>query len=147
MKGHYSDAEKRQMQITAQAKNKSRLQELIDFSKLSDFERLGIASCAGMFAYAKKLAVLLQEAGFEIYLVHCKESGLNASEIDAGMCGPSCDPVSQADYLNSQNTDLNIIMGLCLGHGLLFEKHSLAPVTTLVVKDFATGHKTVEELA
>lgn len=146
MKGHYSDTEKHQMQITEQSKNKSRLQELINFSKLSGFERLGIASCAGVFSYAKKLAVLLQEAGFEIYLVHCKESGLKASEIDAGMCGPSCDPVSQADYLNSQNTDLNIIMGLCLGHGLLFEKHSRAPVTTLVVKDFATGHKTVEEL-
>ena len=58
MKGHYSDDEKRQMQITAQAKNKSRLQELIDFSKLSGFERLGITSCAGMLAYAKKLVVL-----------------------------------------------------------------------------------------
>ena len=54
------------------SKNKSRLQELIDFSKLSGFERLGIASCAGMLAYAKNWLFLLQEAGFEVYLVHCK---------------------------------------------------------------------------
>ena len=41
---------------------------------------------------------------------------------------------------------MNINVGLCLGHELLFEQHSAAPVTTFLVKDFATGHKTVENL-
>lgn len=54
--------------------------------------------------------------------------------------------MSQAEYLNGKGTELNIIVGLCLGHGLLFEKHSAAPVTTFLVKDFATGHKTAESL-
>ena len=47
---------------------------------------------------------------------------------------------------HKQKTDLNINVGLCLGHELLFEQHSAAPVTTFLVKDFATGHKTVENL-
>ncbi len=35
---------------------------------------------------------------------------------------------------------MNIIMGLCVGHDMLFNKYSEAPVTTLVVKDRVTGH-------
>ena len=89
---------------------------------------------------------LLEEAGFEVFIINCKESGLKASELNEELHGPSCDPLSQADYLNEKGTELNIIVGLCLGHGLLFEKHSAAPVTTFLVKDFATGHKTAESL-
>ena len=48
--------------------------------------------------------------------------------------------------IDQGSSELNIIVGLCLGHGLLFEKHSAAPVTTFLVKDFATGHKTAESL-
>ena len=62
------------------------------------------------------------------------------------MAGPCCDPVFQARYLNDRNTDFNINVGLCLGHGLLFQKYSNVEVTTFLVKDFATGHKTVENL-
>ena len=36
--------------------------------------------------------------------------------------------------------DMNIIMGLCVGHDMLFNKYSEAPVTTLLVKDRVTGH-------
>jgi uncharacterized metal-binding protein len=35
---------------------------------------------------------------------------------------------------------MNVIVGLCVGHDMLFSKHSRAPVTTLVVKDRVTGH-------
>ena len=37
-------------------------------------------------------------------------------------------------------TDLNIILGLCLGHDITFSMHSKAPVTTLIVKDRRTGN-------
>ena len=37
--------------------------------------------------------------------------------------------------LNKEETDLNILVGLCVGHDSLFYKYSKAPVTTLVVKD------------
>ena len=42
--------------------------------------------------------------------------------------------------LNDRQVDLNIVMGLCVGHDMLFNKYAKAPVTTLVVKDRVTGH-------
>jgi uncharacterized metal-binding protein len=52
------------------------------------------------------------------------------------MCAPLC----QADILNQAGTDLNVMIGLCVGHDALFARHSAAPVTTLVVKDRVLGH-------
>ena len=62
------------------------------------------------------------------------------------MKGPCCDPISQAVFLNEQGTDFNVNFGLCLGHGLLFQKYSKVPVTTFLVKDFAHNHNVVESL-
>ncbi len=142
----YTNQDKEMMKIAARSKSKSRLQELIDFAKLSGFKKIGIANCKGVQPYADKLAELLKEAGFDVVAVNCKESGLDGCDICEEMAGPCCDPVSQAAYLNGQKTDFNINVGLCLGHGLLFQKYSEAEVTTFLVKDFATNHKTVENL-
>jgi len=38
---------------------------------------------------------------------------------------------------------MNIIVVLCVGHDMLINKYSKAPVTTLVVKDRVTGHNPV----
>jgi uncharacterized metal-binding protein len=46
----------------------------------------------------------------------------------------------QAKLLNEQKTDLNVIVGLCVGHDSLFIKYSDAPVTTLITKDRVLGH-------
>ena len=51
-----------------------------------------------------------------------------------------CNPILQAQLLNEQKTDLNVIVGLCVGHDSLFIKHSDAPVTTLITKDRVLGH-------
>ena len=51
-----------------------------------------------------------------------------------------CNPVLQAKYLNKEKTDLNVVVGLCVGHDSLFYKHSDAPVTTAVTKDRVLGH-------
>ena len=39
-----------------------------------------------------------------------------------------------------RGTDLNVIVGLCVGHDTLFIKHSEAPVTYLIVKDRVLAH-------
>ena len=52
----------------------------------------------------------------------------------------------QAKRLNAENTELNIVVGLCVGHDSLFYKYSEAPVTTLVVKDRVLGHNPVAAL-
>jgi uncharacterized metal-binding protein len=38
---------------------------------------------------------------------------------------------------------MNLIVGLCLGHDILFTMNSKAPVTTLIVKDRMLGHNPV----
>jgi uncharacterized metal-binding protein len=54
--------------------------------------------------------------------------------------------VAQAKLLNRAGTDMNCIVGLCVGHDMLFTKYSDAPVTTIVVKDRVTGHNPVSVL-
>jgi uncharacterized metal-binding protein len=55
----------------------------------------------------------------------------------------SCNPLMQAELLNRAKTIFNVLVGLCVGHDMLFSKYSEAPVTTLIVKDRLTGHNPV----
>jgi len=60
--------------------------------------------------------------------------------------GISCNPAGQAKYLEEKNTELNIMMGLCLGHDMIFNSKSKVPVTPLIVKDRKLEHYTIERL-
>ncbi len=140
----YSDEDIKRMNISALACNKSRLKELIDFARLSGYHKLGVANCFFMQKYAAHLKEILEQAGFEVYSMSCRDSGLEGETISPELKGPSCDPISQADYLNQCGTEFNINVGQCLGHGLIFQKYSKADVTTIVVKDFETHHRSVE---
>ena len=51
-----------------------------------------------------------------------------------------CNPIAQARLLNSQKTEFNIALGLCVGHDSMFYKYSEALVTTLVAKDRVLAH-------
>ncbi|MEM3437698.1 MAG: DUF1847 domain-containing protein, partial [Nitrososphaerales archaeon] len=55
----------------------------------------------------------------------------------------ACNPILQAQLLNDANTTINVIVGLCVGHDMLFTMESKAPVTTLIVKDRLLGHNPV----
>lgn len=143
----YNEEDCRVMIQTAKARSKSRLQELIEFAKVSGFKKLGIANCKSVQPYADCLTEKLKAEGFEVYAVNCKESGLKGCDISDEIKGDCCDPVFQAQWLNEKHTDFNINVGLCLGHGLLFEKYSNAAVTTFLVKSFAHNHNIIEALA
>ncbi|MGN0914710.1 MAG: DUF1847 domain-containing protein [Alphaproteobacteria bacterium] len=142
----YDDVDKEVMIASHYSRNKSRLLELIGFIKSSEFTRVGVANCLSMQVFADKLVQILKDNGLEVFSINCKQSGLNGCEICEEMKGPCCDPISQAVYLNDKKTELNINVGLCLGHGLLFQKHSVAPVTTFVVKDPLNKHNVIENL-
>ena len=104
-----------------------RVRELIEFSKRMEFKKLGIAFCIGLKEETAQLVKILKSHDFEVSSVACTVEG-------------GCNPVGQAMVLNHQETDMNIIMGLCMGHDVLFSKYSEAPITTLVVKDRAMCH-------
>lgn len=85
---------------------------------------------------------------FEVYSVNCKIGQISRSEfLGVGAKGLSCNPLGQADYLEQNKTELNISFGLCMGHDILFNGKSTAPVTTLVVKDRKYRHDPFEHFA
>lgn len=127
---------------------KTRVEETILFIKEIGAKTVGIATCAGLIEEAKTFSKLLRENGIEPIGILCKvgsrdktEMGLpDGDKIHPGRFEPMCNPVMQARVLNRAGTDLNIVLGLCVGHDALFNKYSKAPVTTLIAKDRVLAH-------
>lgn len=126
----------------------TRVEDTIAFAKLMGYRRIGIATCIGLLEESDRLAAILKAQGFTPLSVCCKAGSLDKKEfglaesdkVRPGTFEPACNPIAQARICNDLKTDMNIIVGLCVGHDMLFNKHSEAPVTTLVVKDRVTGH-------
>ncbi|MFH1448389.1 MAG: DUF1847 domain-containing protein [Candidatus Micrarchaeota archaeon] len=125
----------------------TRLEEIIEFSRKMRYGKLGIAFCIGLEKEAQVLSAIL-EKDFEIESVCCKVCGIDKGEIGLPKIeggNPErretmCNPITQAKLLNQAGTDLNIVLGLCVGHDILFSKYSQAPLTTFAVKDRVLGH-------
>jgi Uncharacterized metal-binding protein conserved in archaea len=52
----------------------------------------------------------------------------------------------QAAVLNQAQVDLNVLLGLCVGHDTLALRHLKAPSTVLAVKDRLLGHNPLAAL-
>jgi uncharacterized metal-binding protein len=66
-------------------------------------------------------------------------------EIMPGYKGVSCNPAGQARFLEESKTEMNLVMGLCVGHDMVFNRKSKVLTTTLVVKDRKYGHHSLEK--
>lgn len=122
-----------------------RVRETVEFARRMGYHKLGIATCVGLIRESRILAKILRAQGFAVYGVGCKAGELPKGElgIPPEHFGPgeiACNPVLQARLLNEAGTELNIVMGLCVGHDSLFYKHAQGVTTTLVTKDRVTGH-------
>ena len=127
-----------------------RLKELIEFSKKMGYKKLGMAFCIGLHEEAKIITKILEHNGFEVVSGICTQGALQKKDIDIPDEDTfdtgdevGCNPIGQAFYLNSQKTELNFIVGLCIGHDINFIKYSKAPTTPLIVKDRVTTHNPV----
>lgn len=126
---------------------KNRISEIIAFAQKAGFTRIGIAHCISLKAEAMVLKELLAPH-FDIVDVDCKIGKVpNAAFLGDQAKGISCNPVAQALFLAEHNTQLNISVGLCMGHDLIFNQKSVAPVTTLIVKDRQHKHNPYRELS
>lgn len=125
-----------------------RVREVMEFAVRCGFKKLGLAFCVGLRGEALAVSGIFKENGFAVASVMCKtgarpkeELGLREEEkVRPGTFEPMCNPVAQALLLNNEQTDLNVLLGLCVGHDSLFIKYATAPVTILAVKDRVTGH-------
>ena len=125
-----------------------RLREVVEFARKLGIRRIGVAFCIGLSSEAELVVRYLEDKGFEVYSVCCKcgavdktRIGLNEDQkLRPGTFEAMCNPIAQAELLNHVGTELNVVVGLCIGHDTLFMMHSKAPVTYLIVKDRVTGH-------
>lgn len=123
-----------------------RVREIVSFAREAKAERIGIASCVSFLTETKLLAEILRAEGFEVVDAMCRIGSIR--RVEAGACGEdearadavTCNPYMQADVLNQSGTDINIIMGLCIGHDMIFTRQSHAWVTTLAIKDQSRTH-------
>lgn len=129
----------------------TRIEEIVEFAKKIRAKKVGIATCIGLSKEAAVTAKILRKNGFEVYGVCCKIGAVPkiaiGLEITHETLGKNmCNPILQAKVLNEEKTDLNVVIGLCVGHDSLFYKYSDALCTTLVTKDRVLGHNPVAAL-
>ncbi len=143
----YDEQDRQMMKLTSAAKVRGvdRVEEILRFATTAGWTKVGIAHCVAVTKEATNLEQRLGQT-LEVTRVDCKICRIPAAALVPGNRGTSCNPIGQAALLAEQGTQLNIAMGLCLGHDLLFAKHSGAPVTTLVVKDRIHGHNPIAAL-
>lgn len=154
---HYQEEENKKVMIGAAEVEcehyckYTRVEEIMAFAEKIGAKKIGIATCVGLLSESRTLASILRKHGFEVYGAACKvgtvpktDVGIpeKCNEIGINMCNP----ILQAELLNEAQTDLNVIMGLCVGHDSLFIKYSNALVTSVVTKDRVLGHNPVAAL-
>ena len=126
------------------------IQEAIEFAKELKLSKIGLASCVALIRELGLVTELFAGAGFEVISNACQIGRVSPEDRGVpelkGCRGVTCNPIAQAEILNNEGTELNFILGLCLGHDILFTRHSKAPVSTLIVKDRVTGQNPVAAL-
>ncbi len=108
----------------------TRVEDMIALAQLMEFKKIGIATCIGMLDECNRLSDILRAQGMEPFSACCKAGSvdklaLNLKEEDKvrpGTFEPACNPIAQARILNAEGMEMNIIMGLCVGHDMLFSK-------------------------
>ena len=132
----------------------TRVEETIAFARKLKAKRLGVASCVGLMEESRILTKVFEKHGLAVKVVCCKVGAVD--KVDIGLpdeikvypgCRESiCNPVMQARYLNQWPSDLNVVMGLCVGHDSLFIRHAEAPTTIMAAKDRVLGHNPLAAL-
>jgi uncharacterized metal-binding protein len=144
----YSDEDKHILKIAEDSLDSKldRVEEIIEYAHEAGLKKIGIANCNVFNKEALLLSEILTEKGFTMETVNCKHGKVPFTDLVEGYRGISCNPAGQARYLEEKGTELNIMMGLCLGHDMIFNAKSAAPVTPLVVKDRVLKHYTLDKL-
>ena len=129
----------------------TRVEEIMSFAEKIGAKKIGIATCVGLLKEARTLAAIFRNRGFEVYGAACKvgvqkKVSVGVPERCTGIGENMCNPILQAKLLNEAKTDLNVVVGLCVGHDSLFYKYSEALTTTAVTKDRVLGHNPVAAL-
>jgi uncharacterized metal-binding protein len=120
-----------------------RLAEVVYFALELGCQKVGLAFCEDLREPAAILTGVLRRF-FTVFPVGCRVGSATLSErlgqqtthsSKESMERDLCDPLGVAEVLNQHRTDLNILVGFCVGTDSVFTQRSDAPVTTIFVKD------------
>lgn len=133
----------------------TRVEEIVAFARKMGIRKVGIATCISFVDHAYVLSGILESHGFAVASVACKNGGVDKRDIGLGedeKIRPGghesmCNPVSQAMLLNRAGCELNVVLGLCVGHDSLFFRYAEGLSTVLVAKDRVLAHNPVGALA
>ncbi len=122
----------------------NRIAEIKNFARKAGIKRIGIAHCVSFPKETKAVEEFLADE-FEVFCVDCKFGHITKQEmLGCEGKGIMCNPAGQAKFLEEKQTELNISMGLCVGHDMIFNQKSESPVTVLIVKDQAHRQNPME---
>ena len=126
--------------------DETRMQQVVRFAKAYGCRKIGLAFCISLSEEARMTANVLRKEGFEVESVICKVGRFDRKCVGVNdpRLKPMCNPVAQAEYLNEAGCDLNLVIGLCVGHDALFFRHSKAPAVCLIAKDHIYHHAPAE---
>lgn len=124
---------------------RARIEEALDFVREMNFSKVGFAVCVAFGMEMDVIRRLFEQAEVEVFCAGCQIGRSSAtdrglSHLEAYPDNSTCNPIAQAEILNKADTQLNYIIGLCMGHDILFTRYSNAPVSTLIVKDRLLGN-------
>ncbi len=129
-----------------------RLAELVYFALEMGYMKLGVAFCTDLHEPASVLTGVLRRF-FQVVPVCCKVRGIpeegpslaqgRRSREPSARPVAVCDPLGQAAVLNAAGTDLNVLVGLCVGVDGVLSRESCAPTTTIFVKDKSLANNPV----
>lgn len=122
----------------------TRLEESAAFAQELGVKKIGLAFCIGLAKETEFIAKYFENF-FKVSSVCCKVCGVSKQElglqqIHEDLFEVMCNPKMQAKLLAEDKTELNFSIGLCVGHDILFNQASEAPVSYLVAKDRVLAH-------
>ena len=126
----------------------SRLEEITEFILSMGYKKVGLAYCYGMEAEAKAVKEYMESRIAPVTGISCSIGALPQSAVNkmSTIKHVACNPIGQAEELNNAGVDFAVVMGLCLGHDILFQKNIRCDFTTLVVKDRKYHHNPMEQI-
>ena len=151
----YEDEEKNNLTVTSACLESefycklTRVEETVKFIERMGYHKVGVATCVGLLDEARIFTRILRAHGLDVYTVCCKCGAVDKSTVGipedrklngGGSHESMCNPILQARILEEEKTEVNVLIGLCVGHDTLFLQHTAAPTTVLIVKDRVLGH-------
>ncbi len=126
----------------------ARVEETMEFARRIGAKKIGLAYCEEMAWEAELYTKILRLNGFDAVPVSCRVGQLDQGEALDGQPNGRvmCNPIGQALVLNREESDFNILMGLCVGSDTLFIRNAAAVTTVMINKDRLTANNPVATL-